>query len=95
MSVVKAKWTSKKSKEEFERKDETQEMVEKSIVLWQEHAIIYNIKHPQYTDKTKRKSAVENKREGFEKSGFINPLSADMIIGKINSLRSHYAIQGK
>lgn len=36
--------------------------------------------HPQYTDKTKRKVAVENKREGFEKSGFINSLSADMII---------------
>ena len=68
-------------------------MVEKLITLRQEQAILYNMNHPQYTDKTKRKVAVEKIQEGFEESGLINSLSADIILGKINSLRSYYVIQ--
>lgn len=50
-------------------------MVEKLITLWQEKVILYNINHPRYTDKIKRKAVAEKTQLGFEGPRLVNPLS--------------------
>ena len=81
MSMVKARQTSKKIKEQFEWKDET---VEKLKTFRQEQTILYNINHLHCTNKTKRNAAVEKIQEGFAESGLINLPSADMVQEKIS-----------
>ena len=63
-------------------------MVENLINLWQEQAFLYNINRFHYTGKAKRKVTVEKIQDGFDESGLINQPSTDMILEKINSLRS-------
>lgn len=69
-SIVKARQTSKNSKEQYLSKHE---MIGKMIPLLRGQTIFHNL--PYNTGKTKRKVAVENIREGFEESRLINSSS--------------------
>lgn len=80
----------KAKKEQFDWNDENVQFL---ISLWEEQSILYNVNHPHYNDKNKRKIAIGKIRDEFLETGAVNIPSHDAILEKINGLRSYYVTQ--
>lgn len=68
-------------------------MVEVLISFWEAEELLYNVNHPDYHNKDKRKDAVERISARLCEYGFNPAPSGNAITEKINSLRIYYVAQ--
>lgn len=68
-------------------------MVEVLISFWESEELLYNVNHPDYHNKDKRKDAVERISVRLGEYGFNPSPSGNAITEKINSLRIYYVAQ--
>jgi len=68
-------------------------MVEVLISFWESEELLYNINHPDYHNKEKRKDAVERISVKLGEYGFNPAPPGNAITEKINSLRIYYVAQ--
>ena len=76
-----------------EKKFDWRDVVEQLIMFWQNQPLLYNVNHPQYHLKEKRRNCI-NKIISELDDALVYPLpSYDDVLKKINALRTYYVAE--
>ncbi len=92
MELVKpvTKRTRKTKEIKYDWKDE---VVEKLVALWEDEQLLYDVKHPMYHIKEKRRNCITNIISALSEME-VEPLpSYDEVQRKLNALRSYYVAE--
>lgn len=81
---------NKKSKEKFDWKDD---VVEELINMWQNQPLLFNVNHPCYHVKEKRRNCINNIISCMDDMNIAPLPSYDEVYRKLNALRSYYVAE--